>query len=253
MTDPAPSFRTVDPRVDDLLSAGVRPTAWQRATVVGVRKLSTRLISLMLDVPDRAEHLPGQHYVVRLTADDGYTASRSYSIASAPQAETVELCVERLVDGEVSGYLYDVVRPGDDLEVRGPIGGWFVWDGSTTALGIGGGSGVVPIAAMARHARGAGLQDRFRIAVSGRSRAELPYLDEFIAGHATVALTRERSAVPGTLDHRLGAEDLSPLIKGVETVYVCGSAVFAEAISQVLVRLGYPQSQVRVERFGPTS
>ena len=113
---------------------------------------SPRAVVLRLDVADRVEHLPGQHYVIRLTAEDGYTAQRSYSIASAPADPLVELFVERLDDGEVSGFLADVVQAGDQLEVRGPIGGWFVWRGASPAVGVGGGSGVVPLVAMLRHA-----------------------------------------------------------------------------------------------------
>ena len=123
-----------------VLGAGVpdAPTGgWRTATVSGVRRPIQRSVQLRLDVHDRIDHLPGQHYVVRLTAEDGYTAQRSYSVASAPGDPLVELFVERLDDGEVSTYLADVVEPGDELEVRGPIGGWFVWDGETPALLVG--------------------------------------------------------------------------------------------------------------------
>src|SRR6478609_6217254 len=177
-----------------VLGAGV-PDAprggWRTATVSGVRRPIQRSVELRLDVHDRIDHLPGQHYVVRLTAEDGYTAQRSYSVASAPGDPLVELFVERLDDGEVSTYLADVVEPGDELEVRGPIGGWFVWDGASPALLIGGGSGVVPFVAMLRQARAAGTADLLRIAVSSRTMAELPYADELREAGALIVLTRE--------------------------------------------------------------
>jgi ferredoxin-NADP reductase len=233
-------------------SGAVQNTRWQQADVREVIRLSPSIVVLRLSLPARVDHLPGQHYVVRLTADDGYSASRSYSIASAPDDELVELCVERLADGEVSGYLYDELEPGDQLEVRGPIGGWFVWDAGKPALGIGGGSGVVPIVAMARHADHTGAPDRLRIAASGRTPHELPYYQELRDYGATVALTRHPNATPGVLGRRLAAEDLAPLMDGAATAYVCGSAGFAESISQQLLMLGYPQSRIRLERFGPT-
>src|SRR5664279_6101768 len=129
-------------RVTDTLADPARPAApsggWRSAKVVEVAHPTRRSVVLRLDVRDRIDHLPGQHYVVRLTADDGYTASRSYSVASAPSDPLVELWIERLDDGEVSTFLADVVQPGDELEFRGPMGGWFVWDGSTPAVGVGG-------------------------------------------------------------------------------------------------------------------
>jgi ferredoxin-NADP reductase len=219
-------------------------TSWQRAEVREVTKMSPRLVSLRLSLADRVNHLPGQHYVVRLTAEDGYTASRSYSVASAPSDPLIELCIERLDDGEVSGYLYDVVEVGDEIEVRGPIGGWFVWDATSPAAGIAGGSGVVPLVAMARHAVELGRANLLGLAVSGRSRVELPYLDELDALGATVALTGS--------DHRLGAAEIAPLLQPAETAFICGSARFAEAMSQIVVDLKFPPSNVRVERFGPT-
>ena len=145
---------------------------------------------LRLEVANRVDHLPGQHYVIRLTADDGYVAQRSYSIASAPADPLVELWIERLEDGEVSGYLADVVEPGDELAVRGPIGGWFVWDGTTPAAGVGGGSGAVPLVAMLRHAADVGRPELLRLAVSARTLADLPYPDELAAAGALIALSR---------------------------------------------------------------
>jgi ferredoxin-NADP reductase len=215
-----------------------------------VRRPVPRSVQLRLDVHDRVDHLPGQHYVVRLTAPDGYTAQRSYSVASAPGDPLVELFVERLDDGEVSTHLADVVEPGDELEVRGPIGGWFVWDQVSPALLVAGGSGVVPFVAMLRTARALGRTGLLRIAVSARTRAGLPYADELEAAGALVVLTREANGIrpPG----RLTGMDLVPLIEPGQTAYVCGSGPFAEAAGQLLVELGLDPADVRVERFGPS-
>jgi ferredoxin-NADP reductase len=188
--------------------------------------------------------------VVRLTAPDGYRAQRSYSVASAPEDPHLELFVERLDDGEVSTYLADVVAPGDQLEVRGPIGGWFVWDGTGPALLVGGGSGVVPYLAMLRHARHHGRTDLLRVAVSSRTLVELPYAMELMDAGALVVLTREPygDRAPARL---MGAE-LMALREPGQIAYVCGSAPFAEAASRLLVDLGVPDHDIRVERFGPS-
>jgi ferredoxin-NADP reductase len=233
-------------------SGAAAPTGgWRTATVAGLRRPLARSVELRLDVHDRIDHLPGQHYVVRLTADDGYTAQRSYSVSSAPGDPLVELFVERLDDGEVSTYLADVVEPGDELEVRGPIGGWFVWDGQTPALLVGGGTGVVPLVAMIRHARDIGRLDLLRVAASARTLAELPYADELAAAGALVVTTREAHGIRPAA--RLTAMDLLPLWEEGQTGFVCGSAGFAEAASQLLVGMGMPPSSVRVERFGPSA
>jgi ferredoxin-NADP reductase len=218
--------------------------------VAGVRRPIVRSVELRLDVHDRIDHLPGQHYVVRLTAEDGYTAQRSYSVASAPSDPLVELFVERLHDGEVSTYLADVVEPGDELEVRGPIGGWFVWDGVTPALLVGGGTGVVPLVAMTRHARDLGRLDLLRVAVSARTLAELPYADELAEAGSLIVTTREAHGTRPA--GRLTATDLLPLREEGQTAFVCGSAGFAETASQLLVGTGMPPGSIRVERFGPS-
>jgi ferredoxin-NADP reductase len=208
-------------------------------------------VVLRLEVPDRVDHLPGQHYVVRLTAPDGYVAQRSYSIVSAPADALVELFVERLDKGEVSSFLADVVAPGDELEVQGPIGGWFVWSGDQPALCIGGGTGVAPFVAMLRHARHLNRVDLLRMAVSARTRALLPYAEEFLDAGATLALSRE-AGPDGRLPGRLSGEDVRPLLRSDATAYVCGSASFAESASALLVDLGVPATTIRVERFGPS-
>ena len=218
--------------------------------MAGLRRPLRGAVQLRLDVEDRIDHLPGQHYVVRLTAEDGYVAQRSYSVASAPSDPLLELFVERLDDGEVSTYLADVVEPGDVLEVRGPIGGLFVWDGVTPALLVGGGSGVVPLVAMVRHARGTGRLDLLREAAAARTLAALPYADELVDAGAVVVLSREARGIRAAA--RLTSADLVPLWEPGQTAFVCGSSSFAEAASQFLVELGMPPSAVRVERFGPS-
>lgn len=223
---------------------------WRTATVVTTDRPVPRAVRLRLDVADRMDHMAGQHYVVRLTAPDGYTAQRSYSIASAPDDPLVELCVERLDDGEVSTFLADVAEPGDEVAVRGPIGGWFAWDGEIPALLVAGGFGVVPVVSMLRTARDLGRTDLLRVAVSGRTLAELPYADELVAAGAQIVLTREARGVRPA--GRLTEADLVPLWEPGQTAYVCGSASFAEAASQLVVAMGFPPGRVRVERFGPS-
>jgi ferredoxin-NADP reductase len=232
-------------------STAPAPTgAWRTATVTAVSHPSPRAVVLRLDVPDRIDHLPGQHYVVRLTADDGYVAQRSYSAASPPSDPQVELYIERLDDGEVSTFLADVVQVGDRLQVRGPIGGWFVWDATTRAFGLAGGTGVVPLVAMLRHALVVGRPDLLQLVVSARTWADLPYGDELAAGGALIALSRED--YPGRTASRLQGAELGPLVPAEGTCFVCGSTGFAEAASQLLMSAGVPTQRIRVERFGPT-
>ncbi len=235
-----------------MASGQVSPAGhWCRGVVAEVSHPHPMAVIIKLDVPHRMEHLPGQHYVVKLTAEDGYSASRSYSVASAPHDPLIELYVERLDDGEVSPYLADAVEVGDELELRGPIGGWFTWDGSTPAVGVGGGTGVVPLVAMLRHAQHLGHTERFAVAVSSRTLAELPYAAELAAGGATVVLTREDTEA-GRVAGRLTAQELAPLIADPATFFVCGSAGFAESASSLLTGLGVPAETIRVERFGPS-
>jgi ferredoxin-NADP reductase len=198
-------------------------------------------------VPDRIDHLPGQHYVIRLTAADGYVAQRSYSIASAPADPQLEFYVERLDDGEVSTFLADIAQTGDELDVRGPIGGWLVWDASAPAFGLAGGSGAVPLVAMVRHAIDAGRLDRLRVAVSARTWSDLPYGDELAAAGALIALSREDYV--GRPAARLRGEELGP---GDGVCFVCGSSAFAEAATQLLMDAGVAAERIRVERFGPS-
>lgn len=227
------------------------PGAWRPAVVREVSHPNPMAVRLRLAVPDRVPNLPGQHYLVRLTAEDGYTATRSYSVASAPHDPLIELYVERLDDGEVSPYLADVVEPGDLIEVRGPIGGWFVWPGGTSAVGVGGGTGVVPLVAMLRHAAHLGTPDDLRLAVSSRTLAELPYADELAGAGAVVVLSREDTA-GGRRAGRIAAADLEPLVHAGGTYYVCGSAGFTESATMALMDLEIGSGDVRVERFGPS-
>ncbi len=225
---------------------------WRRAIVREVRHPHRSAVLLRMDVPDRVDHLPGQHYVVRLTAEDGYTASRSYSLSSAPADPLIEMYVERLDNGEVSGYLADSVRPGDELEVRGPIGGWFVWDGWSPAVGIGGGTGVAPLVAMLRHARNEGNSSLLTLVGAAQTLVELPYSDELTAAGALIALSREESP-SGRAPGRLSRADLAPVGTGSAVHFLCGSTDFTEAASTMLMDIGVPPEIVRVERFGPTS
>jgi ferredoxin-NADP reductase len=231
----------------------VAPTAWQTARVVSVTDETPRAKTFRLRLDRPVPHLAGQHYVIRLTAPDGYTASRSYSIASAPDGSAeVDFTVERLDDGEVSGFLHDVVEVGDELEVRGPLGGWFVWDGATPAVLVGGGSGVVPLMAMLRLARGTGRADLIRLVVSVRSPADLLYAGELPGPETTIVFTRQAPAGALRPPGRLTAADL-PAPPGPGAVaYVCGSTGFADAATDLLIASGVPASGIRVERFGPT-
>jgi ferredoxin-NADP reductase len=230
-----------------------RTLRWQTARVVDVRAETPRARTLRLALPEQRPHLAGQYYVVRLTAPDGYTASRDYSVASAPDdSGEIELTVERLDDGEVSEFLHDVVVPGDELEVRGPIGGFFAWDGTGPALLVGGGSGVVPLMAMLRHARRIGRTDLVRLLVSARSPDDLYYADELPGPQSTVIYTRRAPADAGRAAGRIVLADVAPLVRGGETAYVCGSPAFADAATAVLIEAGVPVESIRVERFGPS-
>lgn len=223
---------------------------WTTGTVAEIERIADRLVRLRLEVEDRVDHVPGQHYVLRLRAEDGYTASRSYSVASDPADPLVELMVECLPGGEVSGHLHDEARVGDVFELRGPIGGWFVWDGSAPAVAVAGGTGVVPIVAMLRHARRLGVADRLRVCAVARTLAELPYADELLAAGAFVALTREN------LGDRVAAppypEELEPLTTGAERAFVCGSVGFAGYATRLLGEVAVRRDTIRVEQFGST-
>ncbi|HEX2904051.1 MAG TPA: FAD-binding oxidoreductase [Jatrophihabitans sp.] len=229
----------------DVPRPAVRTGAWREAIVRSVSHPNEHAVVLRLQVPDRIAHLPGQHYVIRLTAPDGYVAQRSYSIASAPSDDLLEFYIERLPHGEVSSFLSDIVDVGDVLDVRGPIGGWFVWDASTPMLGVAGGSGVVPFIAMLRHAREAGRLDLLRLAVSARTENDVPYAAELNSIGALVRLTRAG-------DGRLTPQDLAPLVPGARDFFVCGAPAFTSAAVSWLQVLGAPTEAIRIESFGPS-
>jgi ferredoxin-NADP reductase len=230
----------------------VRPveTAWTTGTIVEKALPTARTVRLRLEVADRIPHRPGQHYLVRLRAPDGYTAQRSYSVASDDDDPLVELLVERLPDGEVSEFLADVAEVGDVLEVRGPIGRWFTWDTRTPALCLVGGTGVVPVVSMLRAARRLDRRELLRVVAVARAPDDLPYRDELAQAGATLAWTRhdtdERPAGAPT------AAEITPLLEGVQRAYVCGSARFASYAEDLLLDCGVAASDIRVERFGPT-
>jgi ferredoxin-NADP reductase len=224
------------------------------AAVVDVVDETAHAKSIVLDPPGWAGHLAGQHVDVRLTAEDGYQAQRSYSIASGPEDEHLVLTVERLDDGEVSPYLTDELRRGDALELRGPIGGYFVWDeplGGPLLL-VAGGSGVVPLRAMLRHHRAVGSDVPARLLYSARTQADLIYRRELEGFDTVVTLTRE--AWPGRTG-RVGRELLEEVgwpPGDRPLVYVCGPTGFVEGVADALVALGHDAGRVRTERFGPT-
>lgn len=225
---------------------------WFPARVVAVHRETARAKTFRLDVGRGFTHRAGQHVKVRLTAPDGYTASRSYSIATAPDGgSTIDLTVERLPDGEVSGFLHDVVEPGDELELRGPLGGRFVWDGTTPALLVGGGSGVVPLMSMLRLARATGQSGLVRMVVSARGPEDLLYRDELPGPETTVLYSRAPSLHRPA--GRIGSTDLAPAVLPEGQVFICGSSGFADAAGRLLVGLGVDPGRIRVERFGPSA
>ncbi|MDQ1510548.1 MAG: hypothetical protein QOG50_2392 [Actinomycetota bacterium] len=226
--------------------------SWQTATVVGIERETARAKTFRLALPAPAPHRAGQHYVVRLTAPDGYTASRSYSVASAPDGSAeFELTVERLEGGEVSAFLHDDVVVGDELEVRGPIGGWFVWDGHSPALLVGGGSGIVPLMAMLRFARVHATSDLVRLVVSVRSPDDLYYARELPGPETSVVYTRVAPASFARPVGRLTSGDIS-VRRSDSTAFVCGSSGFCDAATDLVIGAGLPVERIRVERFGPT-
>jgi ferredoxin-NADP reductase len=255
-----------------MLPPKARPIAWRLATVADVVLETPRTRTLVLDVPSWPGHRAGQHVDVRLTAEDGYRAERSYSIASAPENVQVALTVERLDDGEVSPYLTDELRVGDRLELRGPIGGYFVWD---VAIGgplllVGGGSGIVPLMAMLRHRAAAlglaGADARHgvpaRLLYSSRRWDEVIYREELArlveddpTLEVAVTLTREPpegwAGFRGRIDRMMLAEVAWPPAERPH-VFVCGPTPLVEAVAAALVALGHDPARVKTERFGPT-
>jgi ferredoxin-NADP reductase len=237
---------------------------WTLCQVVDLIDETAHVRSLVLDVPDWPGHRAGQHVDVRLTAEDGYQAERSYSIASAPEEDRLMLTVERLPDGEVSSYLVGELRVGDSFELRGPIGGYFVWEASIGGplLLVAGGSGIVPLMAMLRHRSASGAAVGARLIYSSRAWDDVIYRDELAAlaeasGGPEVIQTLTRSQPPGwtgyarRVDGAMLADAGWPPSANPKT-FVCGPTPFVEAVASALVLLGHPAASVKTERFGPT-
>jgi ferredoxin-NADP reductase len=232
-----------------------RGLTWQSAQVLAVEPETPRAARLVLDVPDWPGHVAGQHLDVRLTAEDGYTAQRSYSIASGPENPQVELVVEALPDGEVSPYLTGVLRQGDELELRGPVGGYFIWrDGlDRPAQLIAGGSGVVPFLAMLEHHQAVASTVPVRLLYSARTLDDVIARERLTGEHVTVALTRAApegwTGLTGRVDRNILQDKAFPPDATPE-VFVCGPTGFVEAVSAALVELGHQPHLVKTERFG---
>jgi ferredoxin-NADP reductase len=236
--------------------------SWRVADVLDVVPETPRVKTIGFDVPGWPGHRAGQHVDIRLTAEDGYQAQRSYSVGSAPDGTRVELTVERLEDGEVSPYLTDELRAGDRIELRGPVGGYFVWEPSHGGplLLVGGGSGVVPLMAMIRVRDAAGSDVETRLLLSSRSWEDVIYRDELeqLGGdRLTVVHTLTRSQPPGWTGYARRVDagmlaDVGPSPAERPRVYVCGPTPFVEAVAEGLVQLGHDPRAIKTERFGPT-
>lgn len=234
---------------------------WQTGTVVAVHQETESARALDIEVPGWTGNLAGQHLDLRLTAPDGYTATRSYSLASAGTATRIQLAVDRLPDGEVSPYLVDDVALGDPLEIRGPLGGWFIWrpEESAPIQLIAGGSGVVPLMAMLRAHKATGSLARFRLLYSVRSPRDVFFAAELaeLSSDATVDITwvytRETPAgwpVPAGRASREVIAASSIPASDSPLVFVCGPTGFVEAVADVMVALGHQTDRVKTERFG---
>ena len=230
---------------------------WQPARVVAVRPETPRAVTLALDVAEWPGHRAGQHVDVRLTAEDGYRAQRSYSIASPPPASVLEITVERLDDGEVSPWLAGEARAGDEFELRGPIGGYFVWDvprGGPLLL-VAGGSGVVPLMCIERLRRAAAPEVPATLLVSARDPEALIYAEELREGAAVVTYTREPPAgwtgYARRVDRAMLTEVAPPPAQRPRC-YVCGPTSFVEVVAEELVALGHHRALIKTERFGAT-
>ncbi|MEV6790832.1 ferredoxin reductase [Streptomyces sp. NPDC051320] len=232
---------------------------WRAGEVTGRHMESATGVTLTLDVPDWPGHLAGQHVDVKLTAEDGYSTQRSYSIASAPNGRGLDLTIQRTPGGEVSPYLVDELKPGDQLELRGPVGGWFVWshEQAEPILLVAGGSGLVPLMCMIRARAAAGSRTPFRLLYALRTPADLLYGPELRAGapglDTTYLYSREAPADSPRPPGRITPEDLArngwpPDFE--PTCYVCGPTAFVEKAAAYLVLLGHAPGRVRTERFG---
>jgi ferredoxin-NADP reductase len=232
-----------------------RRLEWHTVTVSSIVAETTSAKTITFDAPDWPGHQAGQHMDVRLTADDGYQASREYSIASAP-GEPPQITVQRLADGEVSPYLVDDLREGDTLEIRGPVGGYFVWSpGSTPAVLVAGGSGVVPLRSMLRYRAQSGSDVPVRMLYSVRTQDDIIYRSE-LSSYGVVDYTFTRQPPPGWTGHtgRITAELLGDVLLPASSgavAYVCGPTMFVEtAAMELMLSLGYPMERIKTERFG---
>ena len=244
----------------------MKPTInWQIASVKDIKPETANVKSFTLTLPAWMRHRAGQHYDIRLTAEDGYQAQRSYSIASEPEREgEVDITVERINDGEVSTYLHDVLLPGDRIEARGPIGGYFVWEALMTEplLLIAGGSGVVPLMSMIRHRTSAGAKNPTSLLYSSRNFEDVIYYNELeklsaANGSLQIFHTLTRSQPAGwkgyarRIDQDMLKEVARPLGRSVQ-VFICGPTLLVEAAANTLVKIGVSSNQIKTERFGPT-
>jgi ferredoxin-NADP reductase len=238
--------------------------AWRLATLREVRAETDSAHTLVFEVPGWPGHLAGQHIDVRLTAEDGYSTERSYSIASTASGDVVELTVQRIPDGEVSPYLVDVLQPGNQIELRGPVGGWFVWRTAETApvLLVAGGSGVVPLMAMIRARASASVRVPFRLLYSTRTPEDAIYAEELRRRaiedrglDVTFVYTRRGPDGHGRPPGRLTAADLAEWGWPPEfesAVFVCGPTGFVEAAADLLIDAGHEPQRIKTERFGGT-
>ncbi len=238
---------------------------WQIASIKDIKLETTHVKTFTLALPQWTRHRAGQHYDVRLTAEDGYQAQRSYSIASEPEREgEVDLTVERIADGEVSTYMHDLLVPGDRIEVRGPIGGYFVWEASMhePLLLIAGGSGVVPLMSMIRHRAAVAGKNPTTLLYSSRHFEDIIYYEELeklgsTNGGLQIVHTLTRSQPPGwrgysrRIDPDMLSEVVRPLGKSLQA-FICGPTLLVEAAANALTKIGIPPDRIRTERFGPT-
>jgi ferredoxin-NADP reductase len=235
-----------------MTDTAVRRRGWLAATVHAVRSETPVARTIVIDVPGWPGHLAGQHVDVKLTAEDGYSAQRSYSLAAPADGERVELTVQRVEDGEVSEYLVDELLPTDRFEVRGPVGRWFTWRPSDPepVLLVAGGSGIVPLMAMIRERARAGSTAPFSLVYSVRGPSDVYYADELAALNIDVTILYTRIAVGTRRAGRITAADL-PRVDAAR-VYVCGPTGFVETASELLLAGGQDPATIRTERFGPT-
>jgi ferredoxin-NADP reductase len=227
------------------------PGGWQVATVGAVEQETPRVKSFRLELPMWVPHLPGQHYLVRLTAPDGYQAQRSYSVASSPlDGGSIELTIDLLDDGEVSPYFHEVVAEGDQVEVRGPFATYFVWRGEPALL-VAGGSGVVPLMSMLRHRRRAMPETPMHLVYSVRSQHDLIYADE-LGDDTTITFTRSAPHGWGGHTGRIDETMLEHALVPGAVAFLCGSTPFVAAAEELCLAAGVDTARIRTERFGPS-